>query len=510
MLKVALAGVAAGLGPVIGGGSAAPAVAAPVDHVTFPAYRPPAGGITVDVTDFGAIGDGVTNDVQAFRDAMAALEAAGGGTLTIPPRTFVINSHVRLTSNVHIVSDGGVLTKTAPHYIWLTGQTGGQQGYGAGASNVWVEGVVFRGDFAFPIMGCAFSLHHSQDVIIDRCRFVQNQGYGHVMDLNGCRRITIRDCEFAGFKNLRGASVNRTECIQIDQSMPGSMSFRESEQAGYDALFTRDVQVLNCRFVPLEFEGVTYPCPNPIGAHAAREGHQYRNIIFRGNTVIDPTEDPSTPERDQANTLPQSGAIHFPGVNGMIIEDNEFILTRPRSIRAVAIVSVGQGALDTDPPLPVIEHGPYPPVISRDITIRNNRFVGFQPSAGTAVQEVIWLQGLPGGEIRDVTITGNTFEGGRASDGRGTFAVKATRCRGVVISDNVMSSSAGGVSVHDSTTFTISGNRVSAGAGETLETGIRITDGSSNGKVIGNRVVGFANGVDTTGAGAGVVVDGGQ
>ncbi|MEJ7787826.1 MAG: right-handed parallel beta-helix repeat-containing protein [Solirubrobacteraceae bacterium] len=43
-----------------------------------------------DVRDFGAKGDGVTNDTGPFQRAASALNAAGGGTLSIPPGTYVV------------------------------------------------------------------------------------------------------------------------------------------------------------------------------------------------------------------------------------------------------------------------------------------------------------------------------------------------------------------------------------------------------------------------------------
>lgn len=44
------------------------------------------------VTDFGARGDGRTNDTAAFQRASAALQAAGGGTLVIPAGTYVVGA----------------------------------------------------------------------------------------------------------------------------------------------------------------------------------------------------------------------------------------------------------------------------------------------------------------------------------------------------------------------------------------------------------------------------------
>lgn len=44
------------------------------------------------VVDFGAAGDGVTDDTEAFIDCAAAIEAAGGGRMIIPPGIYVVGT----------------------------------------------------------------------------------------------------------------------------------------------------------------------------------------------------------------------------------------------------------------------------------------------------------------------------------------------------------------------------------------------------------------------------------
>jgi hypothetical protein len=48
----------------------------------------------VSVKDFGAVGDGVTDDYVAIQAAIAAINAQGGGTLYFPYGTYFINQHV--------------------------------------------------------------------------------------------------------------------------------------------------------------------------------------------------------------------------------------------------------------------------------------------------------------------------------------------------------------------------------------------------------------------------------
>jgi len=69
-------------------------------------------GQDVNIKDFGAKGDGATNDTPAFNAAFAALAKAGGGRCLVPKGTYLIaaltnpaiTSH--LSSNVHLVGEG--------------------------------------------------------------------------------------------------------------------------------------------------------------------------------------------------------------------------------------------------------------------------------------------------------------------------------------------------------------------------------------------------------------------
>lgn len=54
------------------------------------------------VTDFGAVGTGIVDDFAAFTSGIAAVAAAGGGTLLIPPGTYLTSQTVVLLSGVSL------------------------------------------------------------------------------------------------------------------------------------------------------------------------------------------------------------------------------------------------------------------------------------------------------------------------------------------------------------------------------------------------------------------------
>ncbi|MCY7377609.1 MAG: glycoside hydrolase family 55 protein [Pyrinomonadaceae bacterium] len=68
---------------------------------------------TYNVKDFGAVGDGATDDTIAFKSAVAFIASRNGGTLQIPEGDFVITSPVTLVSGLNIQGVSSLPT-TAP------------------------------------------------------------------------------------------------------------------------------------------------------------------------------------------------------------------------------------------------------------------------------------------------------------------------------------------------------------------------------------------------------------
>jgi hypothetical protein len=62
--------------------------------------------VDVSILDFGGKGDGKTDNTAAFQRAVAAVAAAGGGTLTVPAGTF-LSGPFNLTSNFALVLNRG-------------------------------------------------------------------------------------------------------------------------------------------------------------------------------------------------------------------------------------------------------------------------------------------------------------------------------------------------------------------------------------------------------------------
>lgn len=70
-----------------------------------------------NIRDFGAAGDGMTDDTAAFKSAMAAIGSNNGGTLTIPDGDYVITSSVTVPSGIIIQGTNGLHSLAATSNI---------------------------------------------------------------------------------------------------------------------------------------------------------------------------------------------------------------------------------------------------------------------------------------------------------------------------------------------------------------------------------------------------------
>lgn len=71
--------------------------------------------ISINVKDFGAKGDGITDDTNAIQDAIDYVEMVGGGTVLIPNGTYMILAHVDGYIGNYLRDQGGIAMKDNVH-----------------------------------------------------------------------------------------------------------------------------------------------------------------------------------------------------------------------------------------------------------------------------------------------------------------------------------------------------------------------------------------------------------
>jgi polygalacturonase len=88
---------------------------AQADRIAASVMRPRIPQRARAVTEFGAVGDGVTDCTDAFRQGIAALDAVGGGRLTVPPGTYLTGAiHLESRIELHVAKDATILFSTDP------------------------------------------------------------------------------------------------------------------------------------------------------------------------------------------------------------------------------------------------------------------------------------------------------------------------------------------------------------------------------------------------------------
>lgn len=168
----------------------------------------------VSIRDFGAVGDGVTNDTPALLAALAV-----SNRIYFPEGEYALGA-----SN----SSGARITSGSGYYFYGDGERSviRRAGYNpdaccimfdSGSANSWIEGITFT-DLKF--LGDVVTLHHEEI-------------FGHLLVLHGVKRVRLDSCYFEG---------SRSDAVLIG-SGPGGGTERHNS----------DVTVTNCTF-----DGVVY------------------------------------------------------------------------------------------------------------------------------------------------------------------------------------------------------------------------------------------------------------
>src|SRR3990167_6410508 len=240
---------------------------------------------TVDVQEFGARGDGATDDTDAFQAALNAIDEAGGGVVNVPRGTYIIGQ-VTLGSNTWVrgAGTGGTTCKNTSDALTKGIFTNKDQTDGnvrLRISDLTIERsrliTGFAGNFnEFVYFGkCTY-------VIIDhiRCHGLAQASWsdkgGHV---EGCRYIWITDNHFRGVGDntvaVSWTGVRWSACAVVARNT-----------VEYLAAHTSSAFIANADDVIFSENIVVAPDPADTPASGFELGDGCKNITVINNTVI--------------------------------------------------------------------------------------------------------------------------------------------------------------------------------------------------------------------------------
>jgi parallel beta-helix repeat protein len=457
-------------------------------------------GASEDVLEHGARNDGTTDDTKAFQSAIDVLADAGGGTLHVPPRTFVlapVTPVVLRADNMTVNAEGATFLrpyrKERPSAMFVS-NTRGEPGYGSGVKNVGWHGGRFVGNLSEDNAICPFGLHHAQSctferIVSENCHAPNS----HQFDLCGCEDITIRDCTFRGQVETEDATA---EAIQIDQSYKGALT-SGVKNSGFSGLQSRRISVEHCTFEPFtDEEGNLWPGPTPFGSHSAVEGGYYEDIRFAFNSVSDPR---SATLFDDPRLDAARGVVHLVSVHGPEVIGNHFTMTHPKQTRVIATNSINYGTVaEADPEDPSGWPKTYweTPNTIEDVLIADNTIEGFTVDPGAEEYGAIVAVGLPGGGVHNMTIRDNVVRGGYQADAsRHSAGIELRLTSGANARNNTVVGYYAGIDLHDVSNATVAGNGVRNETGSDFPAGITGKDVTSSHITPGD-TTGYAADVD--------------
>ena len=184
---------------------------------------------TVSVKDFGAVGDGVTDDTQAIQNA---IDASSGKTVFLPAGSYLITDSLNITVSTSLE---GEFAKTTI-ILGTQNKDGIVVGDGTLATRsvvgtITISNIAFNPSStvaAFTAGSCIYINFAYNTRIID-CVFYGKNGSGTVILNNGvvCNRVSeyyITNCLFSGLKTY-GHGAGGTGVNPLDQSIDGRIDF---------------------------------------------------------------------------------------------------------------------------------------------------------------------------------------------------------------------------------------------------------------------------------------------
>jgi hypothetical protein len=229
--------IAANTAIVNNAASSAPPTAVPVDDITVLADGSTARrdlserfADTVNVKDFGAVGDGVTDDAAAIQAAVDTMEV-GGGTLHIPAGTYLLGSEVLLLGEIIVQGDGygSTFIKAADDF-----ELGGRLFDTFRRDNITIQGIHFDGNVANQ-SGYVPATDNGQNAIIIR----------------SSKNITIRNCYFKDFGKDGIFMFGTAPTKSNDQILIEGCVFENMYRNGFSIIEGQNITVANNFFFGL-------------------------------------------------------------------------------------------------------------------------------------------------------------------------------------------------------------------------------------------------------------------
>jgi len=455
----------------------------------------------LNVRNFGAVGDGSTNDAPAIQAALNAARDAGGGWVIVPAGTYRLATlPLRIYRNTRLtLSPAARFVRATGATMLLNGDSGQNFPGFTGHGNIVIEGGIW--DMQATATGLTdsrmcISIGHAERVLIRDLEVRDVPGF-HAIEFNSTKGGTVDNCSFRGYTDPGGRSL--TEAIQIDLAA-GSGYF--GGFGPYDFTPCEDIVIRGCYFGGSSTPG-TLAWARGIGSHSSIIGRWHKRI-FVANCTFEGTLDAAVRTYAwedvtvansvfvgcymgiQSRTVDTSRTADTVDTNGNQTNASQHQWGLTITGNLFRDIGSGDGAI-------VVQGEATGKCIQTTITGNTIRGVAGGKS-GIRIQHA-YRYTITGNAIHGATGTGisqDTTDGGLVANNRvhdsGLSGISAGSCvENVVTNNHVTVCGLHGVHVAGGSNLRVAGNYVKA-AGRTDGTGngYRVTSGASRVSIIGN------------------------
>lgn len=171
----------------------------------------------VNVKTYGAIGNGVDDDTEAFKRALQELQIRGGGKLHVPYGTYLIDNIV-VTNNINFVGESvGTTLKL------MTQNTR----FEISGSNIHIEDITFDGNMNNVVCGGFIKtddVGQKNNISINRCSFKNFNGLLYnIIEINNATDVYITKNEFV---NVQAKNVDCIKLLNVDDVSVNKNTFK--------------------------------------------------------------------------------------------------------------------------------------------------------------------------------------------------------------------------------------------------------------------------------------------
>jgi hypothetical protein len=235
----------------------------------------------VSVKDFGAVGDGVTNDTAAIQ---AAINACAGKTVYFPDGTYIVDSQITLISNTHLKGEGITSILKLATRTWSS--INGCLFNGTLRSNIEIESLTFDGNKGNigTQRNTVITFYRSQKIRFQKCVFRNVEGICLLVSTD-VDDTHIIDCQFLNCGgNPDNSDGYRKQAIAFDNDT--SLAYRNTNAVVENCYFYRQgldcISIAGCDNVAVRnnetLESYTLLYTNPLP-------YVNTNIVATGNVV---------------------------------------------------------------------------------------------------------------------------------------------------------------------------------------------------------------------------------